>query len=252
MRAPISGICLALLLTLPALAASQRAHDDCNADDPDRNIAGCTRIIEDKTEDRRTRSIAHTGRGLAWRHKGEPERAIEDFTAAIWLLPNDALAYNNRAHIYRELGQNDLALADYDEAIRINPMPRIDGDARGRRHINVYHNRGGIWVKKNELDRAIADFDEAIRRDPTDADVFNSRGSAWAAKSDLDRALADFNEALRLDPRYVYAYMNRGRLWQAKGDEARARADFAAAEQISAQVARAAGPMPPLTLLPLQ
>jgi hypothetical protein len=102
--------CALVLLATPALAASQKAHDDCNAEDPDRNIAGCTRIIADRGESKRVRGIAHVGRGLAWINKGELDRAIADFTQAIRLNPKDALAYSNRGLTWADKGDFDRAI----------------------------------------------------------------------------------------------------------------------------------------------
>src|SRR5215469_8212463 len=94
-RLPPSAVVLTGLLiamAAPAYGATSRDHADCNADDPDRNIRGCTRIAEDSGESERNRAIAYVARGLAWRDKDNFDRAIADFTAAIRLDPTDALA----------------------------------------------------------------------------------------------------------------------------------------------------------------
>ena len=88
----------------PAFAANPQAHDDCDADDPDRNIAGCTRIIEDADEGKTMRGVAYVARGLAWQKKGDLDRALADYTQAIKINPKDALAYNNRGMLWRERG----------------------------------------------------------------------------------------------------------------------------------------------------
>ena len=53
-------------------------------------VAGptCTRILADVTESKTTRAIAYVNRGLAWEAKGDIDRAIADFTDAITLNPN--------------------------------------------------------------------------------------------------------------------------------------------------------------------
>ena len=43
---------------------------------------------------------AYIHRGLAYHHKGEYDRAIEDFTKAIELKPNCASAYYDRGVAY--------------------------------------------------------------------------------------------------------------------------------------------------------
>ena len=64
-----------------------------------------------------------------------------------------------------EPGRYDKAIADYDEAIRLNP-----NDA------SAYYERGQAWHSKDDLDKAIADYDEAIRLDPRHARAYTIRG----------------------------------------------------------------------------
>jgi tetratricopeptide (TPR) repeat protein len=80
-------------------------------------------------------------------------------------------------------------MADYDEAIRLNPK-----DA------HCHNNRGNLWSDKGDLDRAIADYSEAIRIDPSFALPYLNRGNLWHRRGDKAKASADYLEALRLDP----------------------------------------------------
>src|SRR5450759_1845931 len=51
--------CMLMAVAAPAFAASHKDHDDCNADDPDRNIAGCTIVAQDLKESAKTRANAY-------------------------------------------------------------------------------------------------------------------------------------------------------------------------------------------------
>ena len=145
-----SMTCALVLLAAPAFAASMAAHDDCDADNnPDRNIAGCTLIIEDASEGDTMHAVAHVARGLAWQAKGDLDRALADYTEAIRLNPRDALAYNNRGLLWREKGDVDRAIADLTDAIRIDPLPHSDIARSG--HVNIYANRGLAWQSKGDL-----------------------------------------------------------------------------------------------------
>jgi tetratricopeptide (TPR) repeat protein len=135
-----------LLLAVPAFGASRQAHDDCNANDPDRNIAGCTRIIEDRGESKRIRGIAYVGRAIAWHQKGDLGRTIADLTQAVRLNPKDALAYNNLGSLWREKGDLDRAITEFTKGIGVDPLPRNDLNARS--FINIYLNRAGAWHAK--------------------------------------------------------------------------------------------------------
>ena len=56
--------------------------------------------------------------GSAYANKGQYDRAIADFDEAIKLDPEYALSFYNRGCAYAMKGQHDRAIADYDEAIR--------------------------------------------------------------------------------------------------------------------------------------
>jgi tetratricopeptide (TPR) repeat protein len=91
-----------------AIAASQREFDDCAGSDPDRSIAVYTGILQGRGEPAKNDAIACNNRGLTYRDKGELDRAIADFNEAIRLDPKFALAYNNRGLAYRDgFPQND-------------------------------------------------------------------------------------------------------------------------------------------------
>jgi tetratricopeptide (TPR) repeat protein len=112
---------------------------------------------------------------------------------------NLAITFNNRGIARQNGGDYDRAIADYDEAILLDPELE-----------QAYTNRGSAWDHKGQYDRAITDYDEAIRLNPELAQAYTNRGSAWYHKGDYDRAIADQNEALRLDPQLAQAYTDRG------------------------------------------
>jgi tetratricopeptide (TPR) repeat protein len=66
-------------------------------------------------------SFAWNNRGNGRKNNEDYDRAIEDYTEALRLNPNDAEAYNNRGVAYRHKGDYDRAIADYEAALRINP-----------------------------------------------------------------------------------------------------------------------------------
>jgi tetratricopeptide (TPR) repeat protein len=201
---PMMVLCALLVAAGPAFAARQKDHDDCNARDPDRNIAGCTRLIEDDHESAKVRSIAYVGRGLAWQSKGDRDRAMADFSAAIRLDPDNSLAYSDRGILWREKNDVDRAIADFSEAIRIEALPRSDLPGPG--YVNVYTNRGLAWQAKGDLDHALSDYDKAISLDSRNAEAFYYRAKVYLEKRDFERGIADLDAAIGLDPNRLEPY----------------------------------------------
>jgi tetratricopeptide (TPR) repeat protein len=147
-------------------------------------------------------SVAYRKRAVAWKLRGELDIAIADFNEAIRLNPKSAMAFNGRAIVWDAKRDYDKTIADYTEALRIDP-----------KNAGLFYNRGIAWRKKNDYDKAIADYSEALRLDPKFALALNNRGIAWAAKKEYDKAIADYNEAIRLDVKNVEAFDSRAWLW---------------------------------------
>ncbi|WP_275171495.1 tetratricopeptide repeat protein [Bradyrhizobium sp. CSS354] len=132
-------------------------------------------------------AFAYEGRGrIALRH-GDWRRAIADFDEAIHLNPNRASLYRDRALARRQNGDLELAIEDYDEAIAHDP-----------RHAGPYHQRGLALAATGDLDRAILSYNTAVRVDPSDAQSRLDRGLAFLARGQADEARADFEAALAL------------------------------------------------------
>ena len=189
--------------------------EDCNQRaDIDLQLKGCTAVIqgERKVADL---SIIYSNRGAALANKGSLDLAIADYDQAIRLKPGYANAYFNRGIAWLAKGDRDRAIADYGEAIKLKPD---DAD--------YYYNRGIAWSAKGDRDRAIADYDQAIRLDPKDSEFYLNRGNAWSAKGDKDRAVADYDQAVLFNPKYGTAYFNRGIARLLAGQPERAIADF--------------------------
>ena len=72
----------------------------------------------------------------------------------------------------------DTAIADFDEAIRLDP-----------KFAPAYVNRGLAYAAKGDLDKAFADCTKAIELKPDYADAYYGRGDAFLRKCDWDSRL---------------------------------------------------------------
>jgi tetratricopeptide (TPR) repeat protein len=147
------------------------------------------------------------------------EETVAACTRLIQRNPKDADAYFKRG-LYYAVGDAgtgrdyDRAIADFDQAIKLDP---------GR--TEYYSARGDACSNKGDDDRAIADYGEVLKLKPDDAVTYAKRGDIHGDRMDYDRAIADYDQAIRIDANESY-YIGRGDIYSRKGDLARAIADY--------------------------
>jgi TonB family protein len=90
---------------------------------------------------------AYIDRGGTYLQRDDNDRAIADFTKAIELDPEGAVAYNLRGVAYASKLDFDSAIADFDKAIQFDPLLK-----------NAHYNRGSAFSRKGDEARARADF----------------------------------------------------------------------------------------------
>jgi len=159
--------------------------------------------------------------GVYLDQQGQHEEAIAEYDEAIHLDPQYVDAYNNRGIAHQKLGQYERAIQDYGEAIRFHPQSSL-----------AYNNRGNVYYTLGQLRRAIQDYDEAIRLDPRVARGYGNRGNAYLSLDQYQRAIKEYDEAIRLDPQLAGAYANRGVAYTLIGNDVEARQDIERAVEL--------------------
>jgi lipoprotein NlpI len=192
----------AMVLTAPAVAQTSSDYDwylrsEVSKPSTEQLIQGCTAIIQSKRETNKTRSSAFFNCGRSHANNGDYDRAIADYNEAIRLDPENASAYNSRGNANQAKGDHDHAIADYTEAIRLDP-----------KYAPAYNNRGLTWYLKGGYDPAITDFNEAIRLNPKYVSAYFGRGRVYLYGGNFAKASADLSRASELDPKNAY-----GALW---------------------------------------
>ena len=90
--------------------------------------------------------------GLVYVEIGDEENAIEQFNEAIKINPRYAKAHNDLGTVYGRIGEFDLALEEFNTAIK------IDKD-----YADAYYNLGILLEFLDEEDEARKNFENALR-----------------------------------------------------------------------------------------
>ena len=134
----------------------------------EQSIAGCTALIDGGAVAAGNIPVVYNNRGIAYRAKGDLDRAIADYSEAIRLDPDYDTAFFNRGRAYYLKRDYDRAIADYGESLRINPP------APGRPMSTAV-----VDLPQRDPARADSDYSEAVKIDPSYAYAFNMRGMAY-------------------------------------------------------------------------
>ena len=255
------GLTGLLLAGIFALAQAPQERRWCEGEDgatPDQRIAGCSAVIRAGRDRGEKLAEIFNDRGVAYRLKGDIDRAIQDYSQAVKLNPKSAATYNNRGVAYDRKGEYDRAITDFDQAIRLKPLHE------------AYFNRGNAHLGRSQYDRAIDDYNQALmlkadfapaldnrcwaravvgilkqaladcnevlRMMPNKAETLDSRAFVFLKMTHFDAAVSDYDAALRIDPKLAFALYGRG-LAKLRNEDPAGEKDIAAAKTLQADIA---------------
>jgi|GEM_PF-1883150 len=164
-----------------------------------------------------TSAISFNRQGKSKYYKGDYDGAIANYDEAIKLNSEYATAYNNRGLAKHKSGDHKGAITDYNKAIELQP-----------RYVIAYNNRGVAKYDEGDYDGAVTDYDKAIELNPeyTDTDTNRRQGKSKYYKGDYDGAIANYDEAIKLNSEYATACNNRGLAKYERGDHNGAKSDY--------------------------
>lgn len=154
--------------------------------------------------------------------KGEYEKAVTAYTTYLTTEPRDVKTLYNRGRAYEELGQYELALADFNQVIKEDPF-------NVNAHLSItidYYNR------LNDYENTIFFAEKVLKLDETNASAFTLKGKAHQKLGNLTEALEAYNSAISVDNEYGEAYLSRGSLRLYQKQKSKACSDFRLASSL--------------------
>jgi Tfp pilus assembly protein PilF len=127
------------------------------------------------------------------------EKAEFHFSIELKQKPG-APAYHHRGLVLTSLEKYDQAIADFDEAIKLQPD-----------EAPFYNSRGKAYHRKKDFEKALADYQKAIELNAKYAIAHNNRAILLRDMGRYEEALKDHELAIKFSPLFPEAY--NGRAW---------------------------------------
>jgi tetratricopeptide (TPR) repeat protein len=164
--------------------------------------------------------IAFENLGQALRERGRLEEAAVDYQRALALAPEGSPAYQAVIHnslglVLTRQGRDDVAIAQFAAAARLNPQ-----------FAEAHSNLGNALAASNRLPEAVEHYRAAVRIKPDFTEALVGLGSALVSQKMAEEAVAAYNDALRIDPGLGQAHNGLGAALAMLGQDDRALTEY--------------------------
>ena len=107
--------------------------------------------------------------------------------------------YNNLGEAYDKIGKYDLAIEEFEAALRLNPN-----------YFFALSNLGNIYGKKKEYGQAISYTQKALQQKPDYAPGHYNLAKALHLTGNPDKAMSSYRLAIKYNPYFEEAFFNLG------------------------------------------
>jgi tetratricopeptide (TPR) repeat protein len=184
----------------------------------------------------------YINRGNCYMVRGETDKALADFTAAIGVEPKNIRPLLYRAAAHREKKDFEKAIADLNQALALDPKNIRVLQDRGTTYLNwKEHNQEALadytqivqyypdsplgymlrvqaYGELKQYDKALVDCNEMCKKFPTDAVALKFRCTTYASMKDYDNAIGDLTKLIALYPAEPRAFIQRSHMYFSKKD----------------------------------
>ncbi len=136
------------------------------------------------------RSNAHFKRGMAYKRKGQFDKAVESFKLAVAENEKHGQAWASLGHIYKKQKKYGDAIGAYEKATGI-----VKNDAV------LWSNLGMSYYRATRADDALVALEKACRLAPRNAEIHANLGAIRRQKKQYKKALKNLRWAVKLAPK---------------------------------------------------
>lgn len=156
-----------------------------------------THVIEHFSE---RAAIAYSNRANIYRENQQTTKALQDYNKALSIDEKYHVAYNNRAITYLNLQKYQQALADFTKSIELKPDYKI------------LANRGTLYKKLGKREQALRDYAKSLQI-KKNYEAYYGRGILYTEQSNtLLKGLEDIDRAIAIRPTYYFTYLIKGHI----------------------------------------
>jgi Flp pilus assembly protein TadD len=162
--------------------------------------------------------VGHSQMAYNMRQAGKPEEAIAQYNEALRINPDFALAHQGLGVTLSELGRYDEAIRHLTACLRFAMPGDADTKANAELALTQAHLKAAFALgATGKTAEAIGHLNEVVRINPDDAEAHNNLGFALTTAGPLDTAAAHFMEALRIKPELHNAHYGLAIVFQRQG-----------------------------------
>ena len=157
-------------------------------------------------------------RGDGYFKDGKPQQALQAYTRALALNPDNLEGYASRGSVYFFTGDYDRAEQDFLRVLQANPY-----------QADAYTAYASTLAAKGDFHNALTVLNLAMQLKPNKPEIFFSRAGVYFMLGRYQEAITDYTSVINLRPA-AEVYNARGATYEKLGQHELAQKDFEAAK----------------------
>jgi tetratricopeptide (TPR) repeat protein len=141
----------------------------------------------------------HFSRGSAYTRKGQDEQAVPEYEEAVRINPGFFEARFTLGWTLLEMGRDAEGIAQLEECLKLRPDS-----------LEAHTRLANAYMRERKVAQALPHYTAALELDPNNAVVRTNYGVALLNVGQAERAAEQFAEALRIDPNDATAHASLG------------------------------------------